>query len=292
MSHIRLIQGCFFSFLVAIVLQSNGEVTSAWEPTIESKLPNKPVFTLDDIRKFRDHRYIRFMESLSETQLSEENQELIALSLSQAYSGVPVCSFDFALDSAGSEAFPSEEKARWRVLKSGGIERENKLARRHLRDAPFSFVPNNPFDLVHGKVVVERKSSVKFRFPLIPQFIAPNLDSDAVRVLRKLDWIAELTVDIKNKAPRRLLLTLDSEDSRAHSPLVSFDVARVEYLYQYNESCQYYEVYSKLRHFEGTSLFSGDFLDKTIKTFTNVRCDIPITYLLPEVKELEFIERF
>lgn len=292
MDQIKSIKHCIVCLLAVLVLNGNCEVTFEVETPVDSSLSSSTVFTVAEIQKYRDDRYHIFQESLSEASLSKAHRDLIARALSKTYSGVPLCSFSFTLDAQGNEASPSEEEAVWFVSGSGGTERENKEGQRHYRDAPISFIPNNPFDLAQGKLVSESKSSVKYRFPLTPRLIAPNLDSDAVRVLRKVDWVAELTVDTKQKAPISLLLTLANDDGRAHAPLVNIDVARVEFLYQYNDSCQYYEVFSKLRHFQGSSLFSGDFLDKTIKTFTNVQCEQPVAFLLPEKKELEFIERY
>lgn len=291
-NQIELIKGCFVCLLVVLVFNGNCEVTSAVVPPQDSSSTSGTIFTVAEIQEYREDRYHIFQESLSDASLTKEHRDLIASALSKTYSGVPLCSFTFALNAQGNEASPSEEEAVWIVSESGGTERMNNEDRRHYRDAPISFVPNNPFDLARGTVVGESKSSVKYRFPLTPRLIAPNLDSDAVRVLRKLDWVAELTVDTKQEAPISLLLTLASDDGRAHAPLVNVDVARVEFLYQYNDSCQYYEVFSKLRHFQGSSLFTGDFLDKTIKTFTNVQCKQPVAFLLPEKKELEFIERY
>ncbi|MYD45666.1 MAG: hypothetical protein F4W92_04880 [Gammaproteobacteria bacterium] len=286
------IKSCFIWVLAALVLNGNCEVTSDSVSPLDASLHSTSIFNVTEIQQYRDDRYHAFQESLSKGKLSKEHQDLIARALSKAYSGIPLCSFKFTLDAQGNKAFPSEDEAVWIVTKLGGTESESSEDRRHYRDAPISYVPNNPFDLAQGTVVSESKSSVKFRFPMTPRLIAPNLDSDAVRVLRKVDWVAELTIDTKQKAPISLLLTLASDDGRAHAPLVSIDVARVEFLYQYNESCQFYEVFSKLRHFKGSSLFSGDFLDKTIKTFTNVQCEQPIAFLLPAKKELEFIERY
>ncbi len=193
--HFPLIKGCLISLLVLCVLSSNSGVSKDRESSVESQPANKTIFSTEDIQEFRESRYITFIDRLSDTQFSKENRELIAEALSKAYSGIPVCSFDFALDSKGNEAIPSEEEASWIVLKSGGAEHEHSQARRHFRDTPISFIPNNPFNMEHGTVVTERKSSVTFRFPFVPRLTAPNLDSDALRVLLKLDWIADLTVD-------------------------------------------------------------------------------------------------
>ena len=292
MIRMKSIKSCFVCLLLALVITGNCEGASDRVSTIDSSSSSITTFSLAEIQKYRDDRYHNFQESLSEAQLSKQHQDLIARALSKTYSGIPLCSFSFTLDARGDKAFPNEDEAVWTVSASGGTERENNDDRRHYRDAPISYVPNNPFDLAQGTVVAENQSSVKFRFPMTPRLKAPNLHSDAVRVLRKVDWVAELTVDIKQKAPISLLLTLASDDGRAQAPLVNVDVARVEFLYKYNDSCQFYEVFSKLRLFKGSSLFSGDFLDKTIKTFTNVRCEQPVVFLLPEKKELEFIERY
>ena len=292
MTHFRSLKCSIVVLLVASALTGTCEVNSEGELKAESTIPNTKLLSIAEIQEYRNARYKSFLKSVSDTELSHENQELIATALSKSYSGIPICSFSFTLDARGNFASLSEEEAVWIVSKSGGTIREDSQAERHYRDAPFSYVPNKPFDLANGVVVAESRSTVKFRFPFTPRLVAPNLDSDAVRVLRKLEWIAELTVDTKNKAPLSLLLTIDDDNERAHSPLVTFDVVRVEFLYDYNASCEYYEVFSKLRHFEGTSIFSGDFLDKTIKTFKNVSCEQPVSYLLPEVKELEFLERY
>lgn len=283
---------CLACLLVGLVLNANSEVSSDAESTLDSSMSGTTTFTVAEIQQYRDDRYHIFREHLSESQFSKEHQDLIASALSKTYSGVPLCSFMFLLDARGNKAFPSEEEAVWIVSESGVMKREGNEDRRHYRDTPISYVPNNPFELAKGTVVSESKSSVKFRFPLTPRLVAPNLDSDAVSVLRKVDWVAELTVDTEQKAPNILLLTLASDDGRAQAPLVNIDVARVEFLYQYNDSCQYYEVFSKVRHFQGSSLFSGDFVDKTIKTFTSVECEQPVVFLLPEKEELEFIERY
>jgi len=283
---------CFACLLISLVLNGNCEVSSHAVSTLDSSTSGTTTLTIDEIQQYRDDRYHTFQESLSEAQLSRAHRDLIAHALSKTYSGVPLCSFSFSLDARGDKALPSEEEAVWIVPESGGTEREGNEDRRHYRDSPISYVPDNPFDLAQGTVVAESKSSVKFRFPLTPRLIAPNLHSDAVRVLRRVDWVAELTVDPEEQAPISLLLTLASDDGRAQAPLVNIDAARVEFLYQYNDSCQFYEVFSKMRLFKGSSLFSGDFLDKTIKTFKNVECEQPVAFLLPDKKELEFIERY
>ncbi|MXZ44042.1 MAG: hypothetical protein F4Z01_03565 [Gammaproteobacteria bacterium] len=292
MTHFRSLKCGIVLLLVASALTGTCEVDSEGKLKADTTIPNTKLLSIAEIQEYRNARYESFLKSVSDTELSQENQELIATALSKSYSGIPLCSFSFTLDARGNLASPSEEEAVWIVSKSGGTIREDSKAQRHYRDAPFSYVPNKPFDLAQGVVVAKSRSTVKFRFPFTPRLVAPNLDSDAVRVLRKLEWIAELTVDTESKAPLSLLLTIEDDNERAHSPLVTFDVARVEFLYDYNASCEYYEVFSKLRHFEGTSIFSGDFLDKTIKTFKNVTCEQPVSYLLPEVKELEFLERY
>ncbi len=286
------IKHCFTCLLVGLVLNGNCEVSKDPVSTLDSSISSTTTFTVAEIQQYRDDRYHMFQESLSEAQLSEEHRDLIASALSKTYTGIPLCSFTFALDARGDKALPSEEEAVWIVTESGVTEQAGNEDQRHYRDSPISYVPNNPFDLAQGSVVSESKSLVKFRFPLTPRLIAPNLHSDAVRVLRKVDWVADLTVDPEQQAPISLLLTLASDDGRAQAPLVNIDVARVEFLYKYNDSCQFYEVFSKMRLFKGSSLFSGDFLDKTIKTFTNVECEQPVAFLLPEKKELEFIERY
>ena len=100
------INGCLISLLVFFVLSSNSEVSTEWESPVESQTASKTLYSTKDVQEFRENRYITFMDRLSNTQFSKENQELIAEALSKAYSGIPLCSFDFALDSEGNEAVP------------------------------------------------------------------------------------------------------------------------------------------------------------------------------------------
>ena len=287
-----LVTGGLISLLVLFVPNGNCEEFSDWESPKESKLPSKPIFTEADIQKLREDRYNSFLKKLQSSNLSEDNQEQVAHALSKAYSGVPICTFSFTLDSEGTDASSSEEKATWKVLKSGGTEHESNRKWREYSDSPVSYIPENPFDLSSGEVVAENRSQMMVRFHYKPESKISKFDDEEASVVLQYDWYAELTVDIRKAAPTKLSLSLDTEARRAQAPLLNIHTAKFELSYKFNESCNYYQISSKVFHIEGSSLFSGKYLLKTVRSFEDVSCKQPVEYLLPNKNELNFLELF
>ncbi|MYC25954.1 MAG: hypothetical protein F4X56_08580 [Gammaproteobacteria bacterium] len=279
-----------FSFLFTFLLATLGSVYHGEDESDSEPPPisdeNAHSFTVMDVEAmnvYRDERRTELIESLTLSNLSTEHQELIANAIAKSYIGIPVSSFTYSSEFESSQEEDAESTVTYHVRSTGHIQREN-LEVYHGLDTnnPFVYFPPVPFVSETGKLIKESDSSAQFAFDF--KFPMEDMSEDDMMAdfVETMKWTFEVTVSKADQAPEHITLKLAKPIRKRF--LFKLTTFQLDFHYSYVDSCDCFAVSKLNTQMKGSALFVGK-LDETVElTFTDISCEEPVRFLLPETE--------
>ena len=305
MPTIKLTQASRFSFFSIFLLLSLGSFYYGEDESDQETLPssdsnadadeqeitNYVAFTAMDeeaMRVYREERRTELVESLSLSNLSAEHQELIASAIAKTYVGVPVSSFTFSSNVESSQEEDEESSITYHVRSTGHVQRED-LEVYHSLDTnnPFMYFPPVPFVSETGKLLKESNSNATFQFDF--EFPMDSEDEDEMmsEFADQMKWTVEITVSKVSEAPERLTISLAKPIRKRF--LFKMTTIQMDFQFKYIDGCDCFAVSTMNMEMKGSALFVGK-LDESVElTFTDISCEQPVRFLLPETTDSSFL---
>ena len=280
---------------ISIFLASSGTLYHGDDESIlDSPLiadPNTNAFTLMDdgaMIVYRDERRAKLVKSLALSKLSSEHQELIANAMAKVYVGIPVSSYTFSTKFESSQDENSESTNTSHVRAAGHIQR-GSLEVYHSLDtnSPFLYFPPVPFESDTGKLLKESDEVAQFEFDY--DFPVEVTDEDGMMsdVAEKMRWVFEFTVDRVDQSPVRITVKLVKPVRK----LFRFKLSKVQLdiEYAFVDGCDCFGVSRLKQQMEGSALIGGKLEESFELTNTDITCEQPVQYLLPEATDSSFV---
>lgn len=309
MRTIKLTQASRFSFLSIFIFASLGsfyygedEIDQEPPPNSdangdgytvldEQEITNYVAFTAMDeeaMKVYREERRTELVESLSLSNLSAEHQELIASAIAKIYVGIPVSSYTFSSKVESSQEEDEESSISYHVRPTGHIQRGN-LEVYHSLDTnnPFMYFPPVPFVSETGKLIRESDSTATFQFDFEFPMDSEDEDEMMAEFADQMKWTVEITVSKASEAPERL--TIDLAKPIRKRFLFKMTNIKMDFHYSYIDDCDCFAVSRMNMQMKGSALFVGK-LDESVElTYTDISCEQPVQFLLPETTDSSFL---
>ncbi|MXW55009.1 MAG: hypothetical protein F4X44_00800 [Gammaproteobacteria bacterium] len=290
----RPLQGCVGLAVFCCCITFSATLADLEEQAEEISESNDSQFTVlntvESIHAYREERRIQTKEGLSASSLSDQHQDLIASAMSKMYLGVPISSYTHSEREESSDEEPSESSFEYFVSEDGRIRHESEQATISLNltsASPFLFLPPLPFDASTGRVVEESDAEAVFVF----DFAMPidDEDDDEFAGLRdKMNWIAKVTVGKHDQSPRSLILMLEKPVRKRF--MFKLKTLSMEFQYTQVESCNGFAVNRMTMEMDASAIVVGKLYTFAESTFTDIECEQPLRYLLPEQAETNFFQ--
>lgn len=239
---------------------------------------------------YRNSRRDALVESLALSNLSDEHQELISNAIAKIYVGIPVSSFKHTsrFESMQDETVVSTDTSH--VSVDGHIQQENVSYKSSLNtNSPFMYFPPVPLVSETGKLLEESDSNATFEFDFNPSTEVEVEDvkrPDLTETL-KFDWAIEFTVSKAEQAPERITIKLRKPvRKRFRFKMTTF---QMDFHYSFIESCGCFAVNRTSTEMKGSAIIVGSLNESTERTNTDINCEQPVQFLLPDTRESRFL---
>ena len=296
---------------------SVGVLGNEEQPTQTEDASVEPFTFLDSVETrnaFREERHEQAVEALATTSLSQEHQELLANAVGKMYLGIPVSSYTATERGESSdEDEPTESKNTWSIRETGQFHNANESTVQGLRAG----AQNSPFHDLLGaemlrdeslKVLNESDSEITFVLDMDMSIAEegseqeeshdetqaePENESEDVGLsdleefrqmgdmFGKGNFVSEITVDKLDESVASLVLMKLQKPLRRRF-LFKITTLEMVFHFSYVESCDGYAVERQTFDMEGSALGAGKFFAASTLTFTDVACEKPVRYLLPD----------
>lgn len=258
------------------------------QQTIESE---GEVFTVMDVEAmtiYRDERQTELIESLANSTLSIEHQELVANAMAKMYVGVPVSSYKEAVRTHSIRDEPFESNEMLRVSVRGYIQTESLFFARSLNsNSPFKYFPTDPFVLETGSLLDESDETATFLFDLAIPIEESGENDILAEFIEKMNWLFEITVNKTEQTPELVVIKLEKPVRKRF--LFKLSSVQLELQYSFIESCGCFAISKMSTDIRASALVAGRLDQSTEIRFTDVECKDPVQYLLPENIEASFL---
>ena len=268
------------------------------QATPQNTYANSVAFTLMDVEAMIAHREERrdtLAEALAESKLSTEHQQLVSNAIAKAYVGVPVSSFTETTKESGyftelanmhitGEEGPIDHSRKVDVKVAGHIKRENAPFKLPLSsNNPFMYFPAVPFVAESGKLLRESDSSATFVFDYYFPLFHDAEDEMFANLAKKMKWVFAISVSKADLNPERITVKLAKPVRKRF--VFAINVIQMDFFYSYIESCGCVTV-SKMKKLMQTSMIiEGKQEELSEVTFSEIACEQPVQFLLPEENE-------
>lgn len=237
--------------------------------------------------EYRDSRQIKFAGSLARSELSKEHQALLANSLAKLYVGVPVSSFSETYDDPKLSATDSEITENWRVTDVGYLQNDTDNSKFDLRLNPvFIALPTPSLIPETAQLLKESDIEATFVFQLEQQKERRNLYEVLFMLDSNSDWIMEITAVKNDQSPKSVVLKIEPPDFESSEPRL---VAQsYEFHYSFVESCVCFavnQIKAAMEAPEGYEELIVPGLRSTQSTYSNIKCEKPLQFLLPDFEQ-------
>lgn len=243
--------------------------------------------SLETLNSYRAERYKKASKALASSSLKHEHMELVANAMSKMFVGVPVSTYTETEREESSEDESSESSANWSIGDDGRIQQENESIYRDLNSpSPFVSMPSVPFNAESGKVLEESDLEATFVFDVDMKMNADD-QGEFAGMADKMKWIAEVTVDKQDQAPKNFALKLAKPLRKRF--IFKIDTLKIEWGYVFNEGCASYTVDRITTEMDGSAIVAGKLHQFTEATYTDIECEQPLRFLLPDDTESNFV---
>ena len=231
---------------------------------------------------YRESRYERLKEALSQSKLSSKHQELFANALADVFVGAPEVS-NYGI--AGAERILSEklikEHQSWLLSDASHDEIKRRPVIRRLTVAgPFDYFPPNPFSPEKAELINDSDSEATVAFQLDPAESELSDESFLSNYRGKLTWIFQVTANKNNQSPKLIEIKL----KRPLRKLFRFKITTLstQLHYSFVESCGCFGV-NKIETFvEGSARRVGRIDIFLGKAFQSIECKPSPQFWLPK----------
>ena len=295
MSSIKQTQVARFSFLSFFFLASLGSFYHGEDESDSEPLPisdtNTVAFTVmdEEARKvYREERRAELIESLALSTLSAEHQALIANAIAKIYVGIPVSSFTTTLRVESAKEDTVENTNTSHVSAAGHIQQENLDSKSRLDStSPFVYFPPVLFVSETGKLLNESDSSITFEFEFQFPMDSENEDEMMAEFGDQMKWKTVITVNKASEAPERMTFKLAKTIRKRF--VFKMTKLNMDFHYSYIDSCECFAVSRSNMEMKGSAIFEGRFDESFLRTFTDISCEQPVQFLLPEKTDSSFL---
>ena len=252
-------------------------------------------FTRMDVasmREYRDGRRAEFAESLSQSQLSKQHQELLATAMAKTYVGIPVSSYTETNQFVGVDKDVSEETENWKVTDTGYLQGETDSTNLDLRfTAPFFALPLSAYLPETGRLLEESDSKATFEFKIDIGKHDDTIANMIFSLSTNTAWIMQISTIKSTQSPESVILKI--QPPTYDSPEPKLEALSLEVRYSYIDSCECFAVTSdsvEIELPEGYEEFVEPGLRSSTATYSNIVCDQPLQYLLPDLEQPLFLD--
>jgi len=257
----------------------------------EQEIRYRVAFTLMDkqaMSVYRDERRTELIESLAQSKLTTEHQELIANAIAKIYVGIPVSSFTHHTKVLSAHNEPVESSNTSHVSVAGHIQQDDlEYTSRLDSNSPFMYFPPVPFVAETGKLLKESDSSVTFQFDF--EFPMDSEDEDEMmsEFADQMKWTIEISISKASEAPERI--TIDLAKPIRKRFLFKMTTIQMDFHFKYIDGCDCFAMNRMNMEMKGSALFVGKLDESFELTFTDINCEQPVQFLLPETTDFSFL---
>ena len=249
-------------------------------------------FTIMDdeaMSTYREQRRDVLVEALAHSKLSADQQELLANAMAKIYVGIPVSSYTHTTRFNSLQDEPIESTVTSTVSVAGHIQQENASYTQNLdADSPFTYFPPAPFLPETGKLLTESTSTAKFVFDFDLPVENDSEDDMLSELSEKMNWVIEITVNKTDHAPELVVIKLEKPVRKRF--LFKLTTLSFELHYSFIESCSCFAVSELNTEMKGSAIIVGRMHESSEKIYTNITCEQPLQFLLPENKDSGFLQ--
>ena len=252
-------------------------------------------FTRMDVasmREYRDGRRAEFAESLAQSKLSKQHQELLANAMAKTYVGIPVSSFTEMNQFVGVDKEVSEETQNWSVTDAGYLQSETESTKLDLRfTPPFVALPLFAFLPETGRLLEESDTKATFEFKIDIGKHEDTIANMIFSLSTNTAWVMQISTIKSDQSPESVLLKI--QPPTYESPEPTLEALSLEVRFSYIESCGCFAVTSdsvEVEMPEGYEEFVEPGLRTSTATYSNIVCDQPLQYLLPDLEQPLFLD--
>lgn len=281
---VRLVSFIGFLFLGTSYAETEGETDQSSDSAVVA-------FTLLDTREaidsYRAERYKKAAGALASSSLKHEHMELVANAISKMFAGVPVSTYTESEREEGSSDESTESTANWIIGDDGRIQRENESIFRQLNSpSPFVVMPSVPFNAASGRVLNESDTEATFVFDVDMKMDADD-EGEFAGMADKMKWVAEVLVDKNEQAPKAFTMKLDKPLRKRF--IFKITTLKIEWGYVFNEGCASHIVNRITTEMDGSAIGAGKLHQFTEATYSDIECEQPLRFLLPDDTESNFV---
>lgn len=294
-----------FACVLAVSVGTVGQEESA--PSTEFTV----LATTEDRDEYRAERHRDAVELLEPSSLAQEHKELLANALSKVYMGIAVGSYTRTARVEDSTEEESEENSNtWMVSETGVVHRDGEQVSNTLAgtisDSPFQ--GGVAFAIIAENIRLASESDTEATFVWdvalsegaeAMEETADSLDSDsevaddvpiseadALRFVGGLfgkgKFVSEITVDKSDESVKSYVM-LRLENTVRRRLLFKITSMVMDLHFSFIESCDGYAVHRSNFDMAGSALVVGKFAATETTTFTDIKCEQPLRYLvIPE----------
>ena len=244
--------------------------------------------TADAIDAYREQRYIEAVEGLAPSPLADVHKDMLANAIAKMYLGVPMSSFLHTEREESAKEEPTEQSHRWVVSEEGKIQREGESVFESLSGrSPFISMPPLPYKAESGRLKKESDSEAIFVFD-IDMTMDPSEESDMSGMAEKMKFVAEITVNKLDQAPKSFLVKLEKPIRKRF--LFKLTTIEIELQYSYIEECEGFAVKRMSVQMDGSAIVVGRLFESAESTFEDIVCEKPLRFMLPSEYESNFLQ--
>ena len=267
-------------------------------PLLWTPVPEGTAFKVMDVeamRAYRDARREILLEALAQSKLESHQRTLVANAVAKAYVGIPVSSYTESTQTKVNKVVSADgTDTRWEVTDStdtfhvkvdGHLQQESLEQTSNLGSSKtFLHLHPVPFDAKTARLLEESESTATFEFDFDWSLEYEEEDEDEVKsdYAEPPKWVLELKVNIDDLAPELISVKLISTRYRV---LGSRTHAQFDFEYAFIESCECFAVNKAKHRVWGSTLDFGRLVRDIETTSTEISCEQPMKFLLPNVQE-------
>ncbi|MXZ44582.1 MAG: hypothetical protein F4Z01_06385 [Gammaproteobacteria bacterium] len=265
---------------------------------IRAPLPSErfEVMTASELDAHQAELYAEIIEKLEKARLKEAHKELVAQAFSNAIVGMPIgATFRTTKIEEQTGSDRKEDVSDFAVLDTGFIEDLEDGTKTPVVDSftPFNIDRQIPFNAKRIRVASQNKSEITFRFIVDVDMDMPAEESSVdffkdLESLQNMEWATELTIDKDAKTLKRLSYFLHRPIRKMF--LFSVKTLKAEYEFEYFEECGCRGVKKRTGLIEGSVIILGKMVHRTTETYSDIKCEEPLRFLLPKDHKLEGFE--
>ena len=148
---------------------------------------------------------------------------------------------------------------------------------------PFMYFPAVPFVAESGKLLRESDSSATFAFDYHFPLFHNAEDEMFANLAKKMKWVFEISVSKADLTPERITVKLAKPVRKRF--VFTFKTIQMDFHYLYTESCGCVTVSEMKSLMQSSMVIEGTTEESSEETFSEITCEQPVQFLLPEENE-------